>query len=106
MEKECVHLFAFFSGYWNYDLFLDIWRCFISFNIKWNNSWQYNTIDNSQKIKRWINKNSKGNNKKRQKNYVCEACNMAYLDRNLAKKCEDWCNKYKSCNLEIIKHAV
>ena len=40
------------------------------------------------------------------KHYVCESCNMAYLDRNLAQKCEDWCNKYKSCNLEIIKHAV
>ena len=38
--------------------------------------------------------------------FICEACNMAYLDKDLAQKCEDFCNKYKSCNLEFIKHAV
>jgi len=38
--------------------------------------------------------------------YICEACGFAYKDRELAQKCEDWCNKYKSCNLEITDHAV
>jgi len=46
-----------------------------------------------------IKKNSK-------KYYECEACNMYYESREMAQKCEDFCNKYKSCDLEIIKHAV
>ena len=46
-----------------------------------------------------IEKNSK-------KYFICELCNMAYNSKELAQKCEDWCRKYKSCNLEIIKHAI
>ena len=38
--------------------------------------------------------------------YVCEECNLAYKDKVTAKKCEDFCRKYKSCNIEITKHAV
>ena len=44
--------------------------------------------------------------KEDKKYYVCEACDMAYEDKDIAKKCEDWCNENHSCNLEIIKHAV
>ena len=41
------------------------------------------------------------------KYYECEACNMMYYEsKEMAQKCEDFCNKYKSCDLEIIKHAV
>lgn len=40
------------------------------------------------------------------KYYICKLCKMAYNSKELAQKCEDWCRKYKSCNLEIIKHAV
>jgi hypothetical protein len=29
-----------------------------------------------------------------------------YQDKDWAEKCEAWCRKYKSCNLEIITHAV
>ena len=38
--------------------------------------------------------------------YRCDGCDLVYSDKNLAKKCELWCKKYNSCNLEIIKHAV
>jgi len=38
--------------------------------------------------------------------YQCEQCLMWFHDREIAQKCEDWCKKYKSCNLEIIKQAV
>ena len=38
--------------------------------------------------------------------YGCKECNMLYKEKELAEKCEDWCRKHKSCNLEIIKHAV
>ena len=38
--------------------------------------------------------------------FICEACNMAYNDKELAQKCEDFCNKYHSCSLEITKHTV
>tara|TARA_Y100000294_G_C8568649_1_gene341840 strand:- start:932 stop:1090 length:159 start_codon:yes stop_codon:yes gene_type:complete len=38
--------------------------------------------------------------------HVCEACDMTYKEEEIAKKCEDWCNKNHSCNIEIIKHAV
>lgn len=38
--------------------------------------------------------------------YQCEECGFAYADRELAEKCQAWCKKYKSCNLEITKFAV
>jgi hypothetical protein len=45
--------------------------------------------------------------KKKDKEYfACELCNMVYLDKKLAEKCEDFCKKYKSCNLDIVKKAV
>ena len=38
--------------------------------------------------------------------YKCEECGLYYKDRTTAKKCEVWCKKHKSCNLEIIGHSV
>jgi len=38
--------------------------------------------------------------------YICAECNFAYKDKETAQKCEDWCRKYKSCNLEIAKHSI
>ncbi|MBI4359168.1 MAG: hypothetical protein HY577_01080 [Candidatus Nealsonbacteria bacterium] len=47
------------------------------------------------------------------KYYRCGECGFHYADsstslttgREWARKCEDWCRKYKSCNLEITAHA-
>jgi len=38
--------------------------------------------------------------------YVCEACNFLYSKKELAEKCEEWCNKYKSCNMQITKSSI
>ena len=38
--------------------------------------------------------------------YICGECNFAYEDRETAEKCQDWCNKHKSCNLEITKSSI
>ena len=38
--------------------------------------------------------------------YQCPECGMKYLDKEIAKKCQAWCAKYKACNLEYIKYAV
>lgn len=38
--------------------------------------------------------------------YSCSECRMNYRDPKIARKCREWCKKYRSCNLEIIKHAV
>jgi len=40
------------------------------------------------------------------KYYQCEECGLLYLDKEMAEKCQAWCSEHKSCNLEIIKHAV
>ena len=40
------------------------------------------------------------------KYFICEECDFAYLDKETAQKCTDWCNKYHQCNLEITKAAV
>lgn len=37
--------------------------------------------------------------------YQCEECGLTYVEKSWAEKCEAWCKKTKSCNLEIIKHA-
>ncbi len=38
--------------------------------------------------------------------WICEKCKLKYYGKIWAEKCEDWCKKYKSCNLEITKHAI
>lgn len=38
--------------------------------------------------------------------YLCSVCQMAYLEREWAQKCEEFCVKYKGCSIEIIQHAV
>jgi len=50
--------------------------------------------------------------------YFCPECGLKYQRKELARKCESWCKKHKSClprlvakrllrgNLEIIKHAI
>ena len=40
------------------------------------------------------------------KYYTCEICKFAYKEKQLAKKCQDFCKAHKSCSLEITKHAV
>ena len=32
--------------------------------------------------------------------------NGTLIDREWAEKCQEWCKKYKSCNLEIMEHAI
>jgi len=36
----------------------------------------------------------------------CEACEMHYKEKKIAQECEDFCNKNKSCNTNLIKQAV
>lgn len=38
--------------------------------------------------------------------FQCPECGLEYKEKEWAEKCETWCKKYKSCNLEITKHAV
>lgn len=38
--------------------------------------------------------------------YKCPECGFLYREEQWAKKCEDWCKKYKSCNLEITAHSI
>jgi len=38
--------------------------------------------------------------------YQCEECGFKYVEKEWAEKCEDWCKKHKSCNLEITEHAI
>lgn len=44
--------------------------------------------------------------RKKRSYYQCKECGFIYKQRKWASKCEEWCAKNKSCNLEIIKHAV
>ncbi len=38
--------------------------------------------------------------------FVCSECGLSYADKEWAQKCQAWCREHKSCNLEIIKHAL
>ncbi|MBI2076346.1 MAG: hypothetical protein HYT72_03815 [Candidatus Aenigmarchaeota archaeon] len=38
--------------------------------------------------------------------YKCQVCGLTYNEKEWADKCKAWCSEHKSCNLEIIKHAV
>ena len=38
--------------------------------------------------------------------HVCSECGLAYKEEEWMKKCEAWCKEHKSCNLDIISHAM
>lgn len=38
--------------------------------------------------------------------YTCEECGFIYEEKEIAKKCEEWCKEYHSCNIEITSYAV
>ncbi len=38
--------------------------------------------------------------------YQCEECKLIYKDNEWADKCEKWCRKNRSCNLNIVKHSI
>ena len=38
--------------------------------------------------------------------HQCSECKLMYPKKNLAEECETWCREHKTCNIEIIKHAV
>ena len=40
------------------------------------------------------------------KYFQCEVCEFFYETRELAQKCEDFCNDHQACSVEITKHAV
>lgn len=44
--------------------------------------------------------------KEEKKYYQCEECGFYYLEKEWAEKCQAWCSKNHSCNIEITKHAV
>lgn len=38
--------------------------------------------------------------------FSCSECGLVYKKQIIAKECQDWCKKTKSCNLNIIKYAI
>jgi len=38
--------------------------------------------------------------------YICEACGYAYEQKEWAEKCQEWCQKHQSCNIEITANAI
>ena len=38
--------------------------------------------------------------------YKCEKCGWMYREKNVAEKCENYCEKHKVCNLEYQKYAI
>lgn len=38
--------------------------------------------------------------------YRCAECGLRYREKDMAERCQAWCAEHKSCNLEIIRHAV
>jgi len=44
--------------------------------------------------------------KRRMKLFQCEVCKFNYIEKTMAEKCEDWCKRHNSCNLEITKNAI
>jgi hypothetical protein len=38
--------------------------------------------------------------------FQCEECNFLYAEKGLAERCEAWCKKHHSCNIEITRQAI
>lgn len=41
-----------------------------------------------------------------EKTYKCVDCGLEYADEKTAKECEDFCEKFGACSLEITKKAI
>ncbi len=41
-----------------------------------------------------------------QKLYQCPECKLHYADPKIAKKCQAWCSRHQSCNLEYLELSV
>ena len=44
--------------------------------------------------------------KNRKRYYQCKICGLVYRNKEYADKCEAWCSKNKSCNLNIAQHSL
>jgi len=40
------------------------------------------------------------------KKYKCENCGLHYDNKEMAKKCYDWCKKNGTCNIDITKNSI
>lgn len=38
--------------------------------------------------------------------YICNECKLLYKDKGWAEKCESWCKKNNSRNVEITRHSI
>ncbi|MBI4302882.1 MAG: hypothetical protein HY665_00880 [Chloroflexi bacterium] len=38
--------------------------------------------------------------------YICEQCGFVYETQELARRCQEFCEKNQACNLEISQYAV
>lgn len=38
--------------------------------------------------------------------FICNECEMIYSDERDAQQCEEFCKKYKACNMKIIQKAI
>lgn len=38
--------------------------------------------------------------------WKCSICSLKYKKKEYASRCEKWCRKHRSCNLEITQHSV
>ncbi len=46
------------------------------------------------------------NQKNNKEVHQCEECGLRYIEKEWAEQCGAWCKEHKSCNIEIIAHAV
>jgi len=38
--------------------------------------------------------------------YTCDICGLGYRERAQAQSCEEYCEKYQSCSIEITKDVI
>lgn len=38
--------------------------------------------------------------------FQCRICGLHYTEKALADRCQEWCSKHDSCNLEIARHSI
>ena len=43
---------------------------------------------------------------KRNERYTCTICKLTYTEEKWKEKCESWCKKHPSCNLEITSYSI
>jgi len=92
----------------NSEVFVSAINPLVAMSVVDNSNLEKIARDVKEKLNKVIDNIYDDNSRKNTNNNIfkCSLCGLEYKEEYWMKKCEDWCSNNKSCNTEIISHAL